>query len=203
MVCFFPFCSFRFSLKVSFWKPWSRCGLLTGVCYHFSILVAFIVEWWLISLLLNFFAFLAVYDVLASLGLLNKHAKLLFLGLDNAGKTTLLHMLKVSCISSSGGRYYFRDFANDKRTEARPYCQRGVKKILQSDWRFPVAWIEWSGSNYVTYLASKYVLLLASCLEESWGLTLWSFPFAASEELAIGNNRFTTFDLGGHQQGTL
>jgi small GTP-binding protein len=110
--------------------------------------------------------------VLASLGLLNKHAKLLFLGLDNAGKTTLLHMLK-----------------NDRVAVLQPSMCAPVSQT-------PMATNKERWLTRSTHSSPpKYVSHRLPTPPPSTNT-----PPPASEELSIGNVKFTTFDLGGHQQ---
>lgn len=107
-------------------------------------------------------------NILSYLGLYKKNGKLLFLGLDNAGKTTLLHRLK-----------------DDRMAQHWPTLHPSAwSKSFLFRITFPTL------SLAVFYLKRTNLIFLFICFDSE----------IASEELSIGNIRFTTFDLGGHDQ---
>ena len=101
-------------------------------------------------------------------GLLHKNAKILFLGLDNAGKTV---SSQISVLSLTMCSIYCTDTAS--HAEERP------------------------AGDPSTYSSPKCV----PPYHVRYRRTNTSLPSLASEELAIGNVKFTTYDLGGHVQG--
>ena len=109
---------------------------------------------------------LVIDEYLFSKGLLHKNAKILFLGLDNAGKTVRTHFptYETDCTQAKLRQTLLHMLKNDRLATLQPTLHP---------------------SEYSRWYLRFHALSL----------------FLASEELAIGNVKFTTYDLGGHQQG--
>lgn len=139
---------------------------------------------WTISNIFFFFLFW-------SPGLYKKSGKLVFLGLDNAGKTTLLHMLKDDRLGQHVPTLHPSELVLLSLT--RPclhmLTQLGFERLfMQKPQKMVFTWKCWCKSEFQWYTQSWFAGMLG---------------FSASEELTIAGMTFTTFDLGGHQQGTV
>lgn len=116
------------------------------------------------------------YEILASLGLWHKDAKICLLGLDNAGKTTLLYMLRFGVRTSS---LYLHDSSISSFVQKHfflSFC-RSIVTIFIS-----------------IMLGIEVRLVQLQSLKQSVPTQQ-----PTSNEFSIGSVNFTAFDLGGHQ----
>lgn len=130
-----------------------------------------------------------IYGVLASLGLWQKEAKILFLGLDNAGKTTLLHMLKDEVFI-----FFYFLVSSSSRSRSRSRSQ-----FVDWIWFLRFYWI------FGTFYKKKYCDY-DGFMKFGFGWWFWQrlvqhqpTQYPTSEELSIGKIKFKAFDLGGHR----
>mmetsp|Transcript_3088 Transcript_3088/g.14549 ORF Transcript_3088/g.14549 Transcript_3088/m.14549 type:complete len:123 (-) Transcript_3088:877-1245(-) len=107
------------------------------------------------------------WNILSSLGLYYKNAKILFLGLDNAGKTTLMHILR-----------------DDRLVQATPTQQPTAEEVIIGTVRFRAfdlgghAAARQVWRNYYTTV-DAVVFLVDSCDRERFT--------EARQELGVGN----------------